>query len=82
MELFSLHGSEMFIVRPHPPCLAKVAARCSVRGQHVGDHLGVAASNAPVQFTGMVLVRIRDGKFVEAWNNFDFMSMNRQIGAV
>jgi steroid delta-isomerase-like uncharacterized protein len=58
----------------------KVAARCSVRGKHTGDHLGVAASNAPVAFTGMAIVRIRDGKIVEAWNNFDFLSLNRQIG--
>ena len=57
-----------------------VAARCSVRGRHTGDHLGVAASNAPVKFTGMAIVRIRDGKIVEAWNNFDFLAMNKQIG--
>ncbi|HEX9422483.1 MAG TPA: ester cyclase [Pyrinomonadaceae bacterium] len=58
----------------------KVAARCSVRGKHVGDHLGVAASNAPVDFTGIAIVRIKDGKIVEAWNNFDFLRMNKQIG--
>ena len=57
-----------------------VAARCSVRGQHSGDHLGVAATNAPVKFTGMVFARVRDGKIIEAWNNFDFLKMNRQIG--
>ncbi|HVQ40199.1 MAG TPA: ester cyclase [Pyrinomonadaceae bacterium] len=59
-----------------------VAARCSIRGQHTGDHLGIPASNTPVEFTGMCIVRIRDGKIVEAWNNFDFMKMNRQIGAI
>jgi steroid delta-isomerase-like uncharacterized protein len=59
-----------------------VAARCSVRGKHTGDHLGVAASNAPVEFTGMAIVRIKDGKIVEAWNNFDFLAMNRQIGII
>jgi steroid delta-isomerase-like uncharacterized protein len=58
----------------------KVAARCSVRGKHTGDHLGVAASNAPVEFTGISIVRIRNGQIVEGWNNFDFMKMNRQIG--
>jgi steroid delta-isomerase-like uncharacterized protein len=58
----------------------KVVARCSVRGKHSGDHLGVAASNAPVDFTGIAIVRIKDGKIVEAWNNFDFMRMNKQIG--
>ena len=60
----------------------KVAVRCSVRGKHTGPQLGVAVSNAPVQFTGMVIVRIKDGKIVEAWNNFDFMAMNRQIGVI
>jgi steroid delta-isomerase-like uncharacterized protein len=60
----------------------KVAARCSVRGKHTGDHLGVAASNAPVDFTGVSIVRIKDGKIVEAWNNFDFMRMNQQIGVI
>jgi steroid delta-isomerase-like uncharacterized protein len=60
----------------------KVAARCSVRGKHTGDHLAVAASNAPVEFTGIAIVRIKDGKIVEAWNNFDFLRMNKQIGVM
>jgi steroid delta-isomerase-like uncharacterized protein len=60
----------------------KVVARCSVRGKHTGDNLGIAASNSTVLFTGIAIVRVRDGKFVEAWNNFDFLKMNRQIGAI
>ena len=60
----------------------KVVARCTVRGKHAGNHLGIAASQAPVDFTGIAIVRISDGKIVEAWNNFDFMRMNRQIGAI
>jgi len=60
----------------------KVAARCCVRGKHSGHSLGIAATNSPVEFTGMTIVRIRDGKIVEAWNNFDFMKMYRQIGAL
>ena len=58
----------------------KVAARISVRGKHTGDHLGFAASQASVDFAGMVIVRIKDSKIVEAWNNIDFLSMNQQIG--
>jgi steroid delta-isomerase-like uncharacterized protein len=60
----------------------KVAARCSVRGKHTGDHLGVTASNAAVEFTGIGIARVKDGKIVEAWNNFDFLKMNKQIGAL
>ena len=60
----------------------KVATRCSVRGKHEGDSLGFKATQAPVEFTGMVNTRIRDGKIVEAWNNFDFMKMYKQLGAI
>lgn len=60
----------------------KIAARCSVRGTHKGDSLGFAATNNPVEFTGITIVRIKDGQIVEAWNNFDFMSMSRQINAI
>ncbi|HEX6716465.1 MAG TPA: ester cyclase [Pyrinomonadaceae bacterium] len=58
----------------------KVAARCSVRAKHEGDFLGRAATQAPVDFTGITIVRIDNGKIVEAWNNFDFMTMHKQIG--
>ena len=59
-----------------------VATRCSVRGKHVGDSLGFAATQAPVEFTGITITRIKDRKIVEAWNNFDFMRMYRQLGAI
>ena len=60
----------------------RVAVRCSVRGKHTGDSLGFAATHAPVDFTGMSIVRIKDGKIVEGWNNFDFMKMNQQLGVL
>jgi steroid delta-isomerase-like uncharacterized protein len=60
----------------------KVAARCTVRGRHRGDSLGFKATDSPVEFDGICIVRIADGKIVEAWNNFDFMSMFQQLGAL
>jgi steroid delta-isomerase-like uncharacterized protein len=60
----------------------RVAARCTVRGRHEGDSLGFAATKQPVEFTGMTFARVRGGKIVEAWNNFDFMSMFQQLGAL
>jgi steroid delta-isomerase-like uncharacterized protein len=60
----------------------RVAARCTVRGRHRGDTLGFKATDSPVEFDGICIVRIRDGKIVEAWNNFDFMSMFQQLGAL
>lgn len=60
----------------------KLAARCSVRGKHEGHSLGFAATGATAEFDGMGLARVEDGKFVEVWNNFDFMKMYRQLGAI
>ena len=60
----------------------KLAARCSVRATHRGDTLGFRATERPVEFTGITFLRVREGKIVEAWNNFDFMAMFQQLGAV
>jgi steroid delta-isomerase-like uncharacterized protein len=60
----------------------KVAVRCSVRGKHLGDSLGFKATGTAAEFDGIAIVRIKDGKFVEAWNNFDFARMYRQLGAL
>jgi len=58
----------------------KVAARCAVRAKHEGEFFGKAATDSPVEFTGIAIVRVEDGKIVEAWNNFDFMTLHRQVG--
>ena len=60
----------------------KVVARCSVRAKHEGEFMGRAATQAPVEFTGITIVRIGNGKIVEAWNNFDFMTMYKQVGQI
>src|SRR6185503_12448301 len=46
----------------------KVAARCSVRAKHEGDFLGRAATDSPVDLTGIAIVRVEDRKKVVAWN--------------
>ena len=61
---------------------AKITARCTVRGTHTGDTLGFAATQAPMEITGISIVRIQNGKIVEGWNNFDFMTMYKQLGAI
>jgi len=60
----------------------KIAARCKVTGTHDGHGIGVPPTNVPVEFTGMTIVKIKDGKIVEAWNEFDFMKMYTQVGAL
>jgi len=53
-----------------------------VRARHEGDFMGREATQSPVDFTGMTIVRIKNGKIVEAWNNFDFMTLHRQVGLI
>lgn len=60
----------------------KIAVRCTVRGTHTGEGLGLAATNNPMEFTGMCMVRVKDGKITEAWNNFDFTTMFQQMGVL
>jgi predicted ester cyclase len=60
----------------------RLAARCTVSGTHTGEGIGIAPTNMPVEFSGMCMVRVKDGKIVEAWNNFDFMAMFQQMGAI
>ncbi|HEV7903060.1 MAG TPA: ester cyclase [Pyrinomonadaceae bacterium] len=57
----------------------RVAARCTVRATHAGEGLGFAATQRPMEISGIAIVRVRDGKIVEAWNNFDFMGMFQQL---
>lgn len=59
-----------------------VAARCIVRGTHRGDGLGIQATQRKTEFTGMCLARVQNGKIVEAWNNFDFVTMHAQLGTL
>lgn len=55
------------------------AARCLVTGKHTGEGFGKSPKGNSVKFTGMTMARIQDGKIVEAWNNFDFMTMLQQM---
>jgi len=58
------------------------AGYCRVKGRHTGDGFGGAPSNRVVEFDGVVMALVRDGRIVEGWNCFDFLSMYQQIGWV
>ena len=57
-------------------------AYCRVKGRHVGHMLGGPPTDRPVEFTGVTIARVRDGKLIEGWNVFDFLTMYQQIGWV
>ena len=57
----------------------KVCVRWTSSAKHTGDGLGISPTNAAVRITGMSLIRIADGKFVEAWQNWDQAGLMAQI---
>lgn len=60
----------------------KLAGRYVAHGTHIGDGLGFAPTNREVKFTGMGICIIREGKFVEIWNEVDFLKLYSQLGVL
>jgi steroid delta-isomerase-like uncharacterized protein len=58
------------------------ALRWTARMTHAGNDLGFSATNKPVTLTGMVFARLENGKFAEAWDNWDMMGLMKQIGMI
>ena len=59
-----------------------IASRWTATMTHAGDQLGIAPTGKRVGVTGMSMGRLRDGKLVEGWNNWDTMALMEQIGAL
>lgn len=58
----------------------KVAARITMTGTHTGDFWGMPATGRKVDFTGIYIVRIRDGRIVEHWGEEDGVALLQQLG--
>ena len=58
----------------------KIVVRCRVQATHTGAGFGFTPTHKPVDFAGMCMLRIDEGKIVEAWNSFDFLAMFGQLG--
>jgi predicted ester cyclase len=57
----------------------KTVARCLVRAVNTGAFRGRPPTGKRVEFTGICLVHIREGRIAESWNNFDFETMSQQL---
>jgi len=51
-------------------------------GTHQGELMGIAATGRSVEFSGIDIIRIDDGKVAEHWGATDTLSLMQQIGAV
>jgi steroid delta-isomerase-like uncharacterized protein len=59
-----------------------VAARVTVRGTHLGEFMGVAATGKPIEVQAIDIVTFADGKGTAHWGVFDAMAMMEQLGAM
>jgi steroid delta-isomerase-like uncharacterized protein len=59
-----------------------VASRVTYTGTHDGEFLGIPATGAPAETTGITINRVRDGKIVESWPETDMLRVLRQVGVV
>jgi predicted ester cyclase len=60
----------------------KVVARWRSRATHRGDYMGIPPTGKEVEFTGISVYRIEEGKIAESWTVEDQLGLMRQIGAV
>jgi predicted ester cyclase len=66
-------------VQPADEAALKVAVRWSASGRHVGDYLGVAATNRPVFLMGETHWRIESGRIAVEWTVFDGLGVLSQL---
>ena len=59
-----------------------VGTRCTIRGRHDGELMGVPATGRDVEFTSLTISRCRDGRIAEEWELIDAVGVMRQIGAL
>jgi steroid delta-isomerase-like uncharacterized protein len=59
-----------------------VATRWEARGRHTAEIMGIPPTGKEVVVSGLNLTRIKDGKIVEEWSNWDTLGMLQQIGAI
>ena len=60
----------------------RVVVRTTFRATHLGNFFGIPPTGKEVDFTGVHILRIVDGKIAEHWGSNDDMRLMRQIGAI
>lgn len=58
------------------------AARFTMTGTQEGEYMGVPSTGKQVTVSGIDIIRVREGKCVEHWGQFDAMGLLQQLGAL
>lgn len=57
----------------------KVVARWTTQGTHKGTFMGIPPTGKQVTFSGIEIIRIKDGQAVEEWEEFDRARLMQQL---
>jgi predicted ester cyclase len=57
----------------------RVVLRTTARATHRGIFEGIAPTERAVEFTGLVVYRIQDGRIAESWGEIDFLRLIREL---
>jgi steroid delta-isomerase-like uncharacterized protein len=57
----------------------KICIRWSCTAKHTGSGLGMPATGKALETTGISIIRVKDGKAVESWQNWDMLGLLQQI---
>jgi len=57
-----------------------VACCVLVTGTHLGEFQGIPATGKKVVFYDLIITRLKDGKSVELWAQFDVLNLLQQLG--
>jgi steroid delta-isomerase-like uncharacterized protein len=60
----------------------KVVVRYRMRGTHQGEFWGAPSTGKAVTYTGIMIVRLREGRLVEEWSEADLLGLMRQTGVI
>ena len=57
----------------------RVVLRTTARATHRGRFEGIDATGRSVEFTGLVVYRIANGRIAESWGEIDFLRLIREL---
>jgi steroid delta-isomerase-like uncharacterized protein len=56
-----------------------IVTRWTATGTQTGDLPGCPPTGARISIEGITIARLRDGKIVESWNNWDALGVTQQL---
>ncbi len=60
-------------------CSGTVAVRWTAVGTQSGPYLGAAPTHRPIEFKGIEIIRVQDGRITERWGEWDGLELLAQL---